>query len=89
MKTYQKPYKFDLEVKVEGRIWIMNVHIVLWWYTHVPNMVSQGQTKKSYEPDTDIKPYKFDLNVKVQGRIWIMNVRDTSSHGDSHICQIW
>ena len=25
MKTCQKPYKFDLEVKVQGRIWIMNV----------------------------------------------------------------
>ena len=25
-KTCQKPYKFDLEVKVQGRIWIMNVH---------------------------------------------------------------
>ena len=25
MKTCQKPYKFDLEVKVQVRIWIMNV----------------------------------------------------------------
>ena len=25
-KTGQKLYKFDLEVKVQGRIWIMNVH---------------------------------------------------------------
>ena len=24
-KTYQKPYKFDLEIKVQGRIWIINV----------------------------------------------------------------
>ena len=24
-KTCQKTYKFDLEVKVQGRIWIMNV----------------------------------------------------------------
>ena len=24
-KKCQKPYKFDLEVKVQGRIWIMNV----------------------------------------------------------------
>ena len=30
-----------------------------------------------------------DLEVKVQGRIWIMNVRDTSSHGDTPMFQIW
>ena len=35
------------------------------------------------------KPYKFDLEVKVQGRIWIMNVLDTSSYGDTPMCQIW
>ena len=34
------------------------------------------------------KPYKFDLEVKVQGRIWIMKVLDTSSHGDTPMCQI-
>ena len=46
--------------------------------------------KKRYGPDTKTcqKPYKFDLEVKVQGRIWIMNVRDTSSHGDTTMCQI-
>ena len=25
MKACQKPHKFDLKVKVQGRIWIMNV----------------------------------------------------------------
>ena len=47
--------------------------------------------KKSYGPDTKTcqKPYKFDLKVKVQRRIWIMNVRDTSSHSDTPMCQIW
>ena len=47
--------------------------------------------KKRYGPDTKRcqKPYKFDLEVKVQGRMWIMNVRDTSSHGDTPMCQIW
>ena len=34
-------------------------------------------------------PSKFDLEVKVQCRIGIMNVRDTSSNGDTLICQIW
>ena len=46
---------------------------------------------KSFGPDTKTcqKPYKIDVEVKVQGRIWIMNVRDTSSHGDTYMCQIW
>ena len=35
------------------------------------------------------KPYKFDLEVKVQGCTWIMNVHDTSSYGDTPMCQIW
>ena len=35
------------------------------------------------------KPYKFDLKVKVQGCIWIMNVRDTLSHGNTPMSQIW
>ena len=39
--------------------------------------------------ETCQKPYKFDLKVKVQGRIWIMNLRDTSSHGDIPMFQIW
>ena len=42
-KTCQKPYKFGLEVKVQGPIWIMNVHDT---YTRMPNMVSKFQTKK-------------------------------------------
>ena len=55
-------------------------------------MVSQCQTKKNcYVSDTKTckKPYKFDLKVKIQGPIWTMNVRDTSSHGDTPMCQIW
>ena len=34
------------------------------------------------------KAYKNDLEVKGQNRIGIMNVRDTSSYGDTHMCQI-
>ena len=47
--------------------------------------------EKSYGPDkkTRKKPFKFDLEVKGQRRICIINVRDTSSHGDRPICQIW
>ena len=42
-KTCQNPYKFDNEVKYKV---VRTQHIVLWWYSHVPNMVSQCQTKK-------------------------------------------
>ena len=39
------------------------------------------------------KVYGLDITchieVKVQGRIWIMNVPDTSSYGDTPMCQIW
>ena len=64
-KTCQKPYKFDLEVKVQSRIWIMNVHHthISWWYTHVPNMVSQCQTKTRgpwATPEEDI--YMFSIS---------------------------
>ena len=31
---------------------------------------------------------KFDLELKVQGRILIMDGRDTSSYGDTSMCQI-
>ena len=43
---------------------------VPWWYTHVPNMVSQCQSKKSYGLDTKTsqKPYTFDFKVNVQGQ---------------------
>ena len=33
--------------------------------------------------------YKFVHEFKGQCRIGIMNVRDTSSHGDRRMCQIW
>ena len=49
-----------------------------------------SNSPESYGPDmkTCQKPYKFDLEVKVQGRILIMNVHDTSSYGDTPMCQI-
>ena len=91
-KPCHKPYKFYLEVKVQDRIMIMNV---LDTSSHGDRPMCQiwhakVNPKISYGPDTKTcqKPYKFDLQVKVQGRIWIMNVRDTSSHGDTPMCQI-
>ena len=89
MKTFKKAYRFDLEVKGQHRIRIMNVrNTSSYCYTQMCKPMS---IKKSYGPDTKTcqKPYKFDLKVKVQRRIWIMNVRDTSSHSDTPMCQIW
>ena len=51
------------------------------------------QIKKSYWLDTKTckkknknpQTFEFDLEVKVQGRISIRNVRDTSSHGVTHM----
>ena len=88
-----KDFKFDLKVKVQGRIWIRNVcdtssnedtPMCQIWQANV-------NPKESYGPDTKTcqKPYKFYLKVKVQGRIRIMNVLVTSSHGDTPMCQIW
>ena len=49
-----KAFKFDLEVKGQHRIAIMNVRdIVLWWYTHVPNRVSQCQSKNKLWTDQE------------------------------------
>ena len=89
MKTFKKAYRFDLEVKGQHRIRIMNVRNTS-SYCDTP-MCKTMSIKKSYGPDTKTcqKPYKFDLKVKVQRRIWIMNVRDTSSHSDTPMCQIW
>ena len=42
-------------------------HIVSWWYTHVQNMVSQCQSKKSFGPDTKTcqKLYKFGQSSRL------------------------
>ena len=49
-----------------------------------------SKQKNSYGPDTKTcqKTYKFDLEVNVQGRFWIIYLRDTSSYGDTPMCQI-
>ena len=54
------------------------------WYASVKSKISYGPDKKTCQ-----KPYRFDLDVKGQHRIGIMNVRDTSSHSDTPMYQIW
>ena len=50
-------------------------------------MSKQTEIQVGYEHTT--KTYKFYLEVKGQRCIMIMNVRNTSSHGDKPMCQIW
>ena len=52
-------------------------------------MVCQWLTELQVGHEDMTKAYKFDLEVKGQHRIGIMNVRDTSSYGDTLMCQIW
>ena len=62
-------------------------HIVAWWCIHVPNIGCLWQRTKKLWPghETDI----FYLEVKGQGHTEVINIRDTSSHSDTPICQIW
>ena len=56
--NFQKPYKFYLKVKGQRSRSYLDLEctrqIASWWYTHVSNMVSQDQPKKSYGPDTNL-----------------------------------
>ena len=86
------PYKFDLEVKGQGHIRIMNVldtsshrvrSICQIWYANI-------KTKKLHVRHEDkIKAYKLDLEVKGQDHTEARNVQYILSHGDTPMCQIW
>ena len=52
------------------------------WYDYV-----KGQKAVAWA-QSHVKNYKFDLDVIGQHRIGIMNVRDSSSCGDTPMCQI-
>ena len=89
MKTWQKPINLTLrsKVNIKSGSWIYATHRLM-----VKDPCAKyGNQKKGMvrTRKQSQKPYKFDLKVKVQGSIWIMNLRDTSSHGDTPMCQIW
>ena len=89
----RKAYKFDLEVKGQHSIRIMNVHDTS-SHCDTTKYAKYGKLMSSHKKvmaghKTCQKPYKFDLKVKIQGCIWIMNVRDTLSHGNTPMSQIW
>ena len=41
-------------------------HNLSWWYTQVPNMVNQCQTKKSFWPDTNLYRRQTDGRTDIQ-----------------------
>ena len=74
-KSWHKPYKFDVEVKGQGRIRIMNVldtssygdrSMCQIWYANI-------KANRSYRSDMrKWQAYKNELEVEGQHRIWIM-----------------
>ena len=54
-------------------------------------MICLCQRTKKLQPGHESieKIYDFDLEVKGQGHTEVMMVPDTSSHGDTPMCQIW
>ena len=49
-----KPYKFDLKVKVQGRIWIMNVRDTSSRGDICQIWLADVKPKRSYGPDTNL-----------------------------------
>ena len=56
MKTCKKPYKFDLKVKVQGCIWIMNVRDTSYHGDTITCQIwlANVNPKKSYGSDTNL-----------------------------------
>ena len=88
-----KAYRFDLEIKGQCRVRIMNVRdtsshgdrpMCQIWYDNVKQTEVTGRTGRHGN-----KTYEGDLKVKGQRRIGVMNVRDTLSHSDTSMSQIW
>ena len=62
-------YNFDIDVKGQGhRGYECTWHLILWWYTHMPNIVPLCQRTKSCGPNT--KPM-----VNIISGLWIYATR--------------
>ena len=62
-----------INLTLRSKFNIVSSHIVLSWYTHVPNMINQCEIKKTcYGPDTKIfqKIYKFYLRSEFRVIFW-------------------
>ena len=87
----RKDYLFDLEVKGQHRIGIMIVRNTSSYVIHACAKYGKPMTiqqKVMGGKQNMSKPFKYDLKINVQGCIRIMNVCDTSSHGETPMCQI-
>ena len=84
---------FDIEVKGQGHTAVRNVRNTLYhgetltcqtYYDYVKGQKSCGTNTKPCHT-----PYKLNLEVKDTRSIRIMNERNTCTHSDRHMCQIW
>ena len=93
-KPCHKPYKFDLEVKGQRRIGIMNVCDTSFFLVIGPCALYGKPMSKKTEVTGHKRrhakhPVKFYFEVKGQRRIGIVNVRKIPSRGNRSMCQIW
>ena len=81
------------KVKVIQRSWMYVTHrsITLWWYTQVSNMVWLCQRTYKLCPKNEAmsKTLLIDNWGQRSTPYCYHDVRDTTSYGDSSICQIW
>ena len=69
-------YNFDIDVKGQGhRGYECTWHLILWWYTHMPNIVPLCQRTKSCGPNT--KPW---------GQWSTSYLRNTFFYGNRPMC---
>ena len=86
----QKTFIFDIKVKDQGHIEVMNVcntllygiiAMCLIWFVYIKEQRSYGADKNPCG-----KNCKFDLQIKGRHHLEVMNVGDTLSHGNvAHI----
>ena len=77
LHTGQKPI-MDVHILYRGDT--SSCHI---WYAY-------AKEQRRYCPDTNsLLKYNFDIEAKGQGHTEVVNAFDTSSHGNTLICQIW
>ena len=81
-KPCQKPYKFDLEVWCQIRLWIMNVRCTLCQY----GMQMYKKPEVAGRTWSHVKKKSNTFNLEVKDKI--INVRDTLFHGDGSMYQM-
>ena len=88
------------KVKAIQRSWMYTTHCTMLIHSCAKHSITMSKDKKAVartqsgmpmptQTEETTKTYKVDLKVKGQCWIGIMNVRNTSSHDDKRVCQIW